>query len=272
MQTITALNHAVFIENQQIKTTSLKVAEAFDKNHRDVLRKLENLECSTDFIERNFALNEYKDKIGRTLPMYEMTKDGFIFLVMGFTGSKAAQIKEAYINAFNQMAVALQNQRVLGDELMVGSTVQLMSSSPQLTISQLIKNVDGVIDQTEVLWFKQDKLYKEIIPISCLCPSGTSKILKNFWASVYNFGLDKINHTKQNDYIALNLSQIYNCIHDLPLRRELSEQLKLSKSPFPKFTDYQNPIRSCIDGKLYRCYVFRQTNLNLLSPENRLKV
>lgn len=38
-----------------------------------------------------------------------MTKDGFMFLVMGFTGQKAAQIKEAYINAFNAMAEQLQS-------------------------------------------------------------------------------------------------------------------------------------------------------------------
>ena len=35
--------------------------------------------------------------------MYQMTKDGFVFLVMGFTGSKAAKFKEDYINAFNEM-------------------------------------------------------------------------------------------------------------------------------------------------------------------------
>ncbi|ELM3717521.1 Rha family transcriptional regulator [Aeromonas hydrophila] len=40
-----------------------------------------------------------------------MTKDGFIFVVMGFTGAKAAATKEAYINAFNWMAEQLAAQR-----------------------------------------------------------------------------------------------------------------------------------------------------------------
>ncbi|NME01790.1 hypothetical protein HG555_09560 [Aeromonas sp. DNRA1] len=40
-----------------------------------------------------------------------MTKDGFIFVVMGFTGVKAAATKEAYINAFNWMAEQLATQR-----------------------------------------------------------------------------------------------------------------------------------------------------------------
>lgn len=39
--------------------------------------------------------------------MFKMTKDGFIFLVKGFTGKAAAHIKEAYINAFNWMAEQL---------------------------------------------------------------------------------------------------------------------------------------------------------------------
>ncbi|MEK5750208.1 Rha family transcriptional regulator, partial [Acinetobacter nosocomialis] len=75
----------------------------------DVLRKLESLDCSSEFTERNFTLSEYVDSTGRKLPMFEMTKDGFIFLVMGFTGAKAAQIKEAYINTFNHMAAMLYN-------------------------------------------------------------------------------------------------------------------------------------------------------------------
>lgn len=98
-----------FSQGEKVRTTSLKVAEAFNKRHDDVLRKLRSLECSQEFIDRNFTGNEYQDRRGRSLPLYEMTKDGFIFLVMGFTGKRAAQIKEAYINAFNQMAWQLRS-------------------------------------------------------------------------------------------------------------------------------------------------------------------
>lgn len=99
----------VFNQGEQIRTTSLKIAEAFNKQHKDVIRKLKTLECSDEFTERNFTLSEYKDSSGRKLSMFEMTKDGFMFLVMGFTGTKAAHIKEAYINAFNQMASQLRS-------------------------------------------------------------------------------------------------------------------------------------------------------------------
>lgn len=39
-----------------------------------------------------------------------MTKDGFTFLVMGYTGSKALQFKLDFIEAFNQMEQALKDQ------------------------------------------------------------------------------------------------------------------------------------------------------------------
>ncbi|MEN3158278.1 Rha family transcriptional regulator [Alkalimonas sp. NCh-2] len=104
----------VNIIGDQVKTTSLKVAECFGKRHDNVLSKLKSLDCSPEFHLLNFkeVLRDVPGGDGaiRKMPMYEMTKDGFIFLVMGFTGKKAAQIKEAYINAFNWMAEKLKKQ------------------------------------------------------------------------------------------------------------------------------------------------------------------
>ena len=97
------MNSIVLVKNQSVITTSILVAEKFERNHRDILRAIKKLDCSPDFTKRNFTLSEYEDVTGRKLPMYQMTKDGFIFLVMGFTGSKAAKFKEDYINAFNEM-------------------------------------------------------------------------------------------------------------------------------------------------------------------------
>lgn len=107
VNTIQSLNHLVTTQDGALITTSINVAEAFGKLHKNVVRKLEMIECSQEFTERNFTPSEYKDSTGRNLPMYKMTKDGFMFLVMGFTGKKAAMIKEAYINAFNWMAKQL---------------------------------------------------------------------------------------------------------------------------------------------------------------------
>ncbi|WP_339023380.1 Rha family transcriptional regulator [Aeromonas salmonicida] len=117
MDNITSLTPAEIISLQQgqLVTTSLKVAELFGKRHDDVLKKIRNLECSSDFRLRNFS-ETFQTVImpksaSKQTPVWEMTKDGFIFVVMGFTGAKAAATKEAYINAFNWMAEQLAAQR-----------------------------------------------------------------------------------------------------------------------------------------------------------------
>ncbi|HGZ0824546.1 TPA: Rha family transcriptional regulator [Escherichia coli] len=88
-------------------TSSLAVAEYFCKQHKNVIQKIQTLECSVEFTELNFQPSDYTDCTGRKLPCYQITRDGFAFLAMGFTGKRAAQFKEAYINAFNQMEQAL---------------------------------------------------------------------------------------------------------------------------------------------------------------------
>lgn len=97
-------NLVAVVESGALMTTSLKVADAFSKRHDNLLRKIETLGCSTEFNALNFEAVEYLDLKGETRKAWNMTKDGFMFLVMGFTGTKAATIKEAYIAEFNRMA------------------------------------------------------------------------------------------------------------------------------------------------------------------------
>lgn len=89
--------------NDQAMTSSLLVAKEFGKEHNKVVRDINNLACSQEFRAANFGESSYVSEQGKEFPMFTMTKDGFSFLVMGYTGKKAAQFKEAYINAFNKM-------------------------------------------------------------------------------------------------------------------------------------------------------------------------
>ncbi|EMH7889936.1 Rha family transcriptional regulator [Salmonella enterica] len=109
---LTLSHPEVTIENGRAVTTSVAVAEYFRKMHKDVLKKIDNLDCSAEFTERNFAPSEYTDATGRTLPAYQITKNGFVFLVMGFTGKKAAAFKEAYIAEFDRMENELRQQNL----------------------------------------------------------------------------------------------------------------------------------------------------------------
>lgn len=102
----------VQIQNSQIVTTSEFVAQAFDKQHKHVLEKIEQIskEIKASFFEPNFRLKAKQVKTGfgyRETKNYELTKDGFMLLVMGFTGKQAMAIKIAYIEAFNAMSEAI---------------------------------------------------------------------------------------------------------------------------------------------------------------------
>ena len=95
----------------QVVTTSVKVAEYFGKNHRDVTRSIKELLTSAQFCAHLFIESEYPDNYGRMQPMYLMNRDGFSLLAMGFTGAKALEFKLAYINAFNEMEEKLRNNQ-----------------------------------------------------------------------------------------------------------------------------------------------------------------
>ena len=91
-------------------TTSLIVAEVFGKEHSKVMRDIENLSCSESFRVANFGYTPYTHpQNGQVYHYYEMTKDGFSFLVMGYTGTKAGEFKERFINEFNKREAMLKN-------------------------------------------------------------------------------------------------------------------------------------------------------------------
>lgn len=92
--------------------TSLDVAETFGKEHKNVLRDIENLGCSTDFNRLNFEPISYMDAMNRKQKAYAMTRDGFTLLVMGYTGDLAMRFKEAYIKQFNAMEAVLQGKLI----------------------------------------------------------------------------------------------------------------------------------------------------------------
>lgn len=85
------------------RANSLRVAELFEKHHKNVLRDIAELDCSEGFSRLNFEPSTYKDERGKRQPCVDMTRDGLMFLVMGYRGKKAATIKEAYIRQFNAM-------------------------------------------------------------------------------------------------------------------------------------------------------------------------
>lgn len=103
---------SVSLHSGRPATTSLEVAQFFGKRHTDVLRDIGNVagNCPENFSQRNFASAEYSDEQGKPRPMFILYRDGFMLLVMGYTGKKALAMKLAYIEAFNRMEEELARQ------------------------------------------------------------------------------------------------------------------------------------------------------------------
>ena len=110
------MNKLVVMKNQQAVTTSLAVAQAFDKKHKHVLEainnKIDSAENSAQY-KNMFMESFYQDSSGKQNKMYYMNRDGFTFIAMGFTGRKADEFKLKYIQAFNAMEEQIRNQQRL---------------------------------------------------------------------------------------------------------------------------------------------------------------
>lgn len=97
-------NYGIFCDTKDTaRASSLVVAELFCKRHDNVLQDVRNLDCSEEFRLLNFQESAYKNEQGKRQPCYAMTRDGLVFLIMGYRGKRAAQFKEAYIRRFNEM-------------------------------------------------------------------------------------------------------------------------------------------------------------------------
>ncbi|EJR6099844.1 Rha family transcriptional regulator [Campylobacter coli] len=96
------------VVDNAVYTTSLSVAEVFNKNHKNIIRKINEFP-KDNFTKLNFELSKYIDSTGRILPCYKITRDAFSLLLMGFTGEKAYKWKIEFIKAFNEMEKRLRN-------------------------------------------------------------------------------------------------------------------------------------------------------------------
>lgn len=129
------MNDLVVMHEGKQMVSSQLVADKFEKAHRDVLRAIKNLDCSEEFKVRNFAQCSFKNKMNREYEGFMMTRDGFSFLCMGFTGKKAAEWKEAFINAFNSMEKQILQQ----NDSLEWKQARLQSKSARRSFTDVVK-------------------------------------------------------------------------------------------------------------------------------------
>lgn len=104
------MDELVIMHDKKVVTTSLKVAEIFEKEHRDVMKSIRNLTAQNFAVKKMFVEESYLNSRNQQQPMFYMNRDGFTLLAMGFTGSKAMEFKLKYIDAFNKMEKQIKEE------------------------------------------------------------------------------------------------------------------------------------------------------------------
>lgn len=104
------MDELVIMHDQQAVTTSLKVAEIFEKKHQHVMESIRKLTVENSTVRKMFVEDSYLNSRNQQQPMYYMNRDGFTLLAMGFTGSKAMEFKLKYIDAFNKMEKQIKEE------------------------------------------------------------------------------------------------------------------------------------------------------------------
>ena len=156
----------VEIKNGQPTTSSLKVAEVFEKQHKDVLRDIRELKTTVDKnLEsadlRSVDLSMFQEDFyevsnnNRKYPMFNMNKDGFVLLVMGYTTKRATQFKLQYIAQFNKMEKLIKQQTEPSLPQDYATALEQLAKQVRLNESLQIKvdqlSQPTLVEQTELL-------------------------------------------------------------------------------------------------------------------------
>jgi len=164
-------NPIVFAKEGEVFASSRDVAEFFSKEHRSVLASVDKLLAQdADLGLHDFVQTPYVEpSTGQTYRSYEMTRDGFTLLAMGFTGVKALKWKKAYIRAFNVMETALRQPAVIdfSDPKVALGFIEHLSSQ--------VKEKDAVIAEQVTRLKKLDRIEAAG---GSLCLTDAAKTLK----------------------------------------------------------------------------------------------
>ena len=122
----------VRVKDGGVFANSRDVAAYFHKKHFHVLEKYDRLDCSAEFAASNFRLSTYIDESGKENRSIDMTRDGFAFVVFGFTGKRAAKFKEDFLAEFNAMEAEITHRRMIDTSPAQGALALTMDTNQSL--------------------------------------------------------------------------------------------------------------------------------------------
>lgn len=162
------MNNLVIMKDRQAVTDSLKVAETFEKEHRNVLKRARNLTAQNGAVEKMFFESTYINQQGHEQPLIYMNRDGFTLLAMSFTGKKALDFKLKYIQAFNEMEKRIRHPKSERLEIMRKNSATkragvlykiAMATDSNISRQKLLHKAAEALTGEKLVPVMQDKYY-----------------------------------------------------------------------------------------------------------------
>ena len=207
------MKNLVQISNNIVTTTSKQIADIFGKKHRDIIRAIHNLDIPKDFRVRNFAQSSFvaENRSNQQYKCYEITRDGFTLLAMGFTGKKAMAFKIKYIEAFNAMEKELreiaEHRKTTFAETLLSSRElkkenQLLTAQNESLAQALLKNkpIWRKVRRYRAMGLSQTEIARLI--------SRHRRTVQRYIYDMRGLGIDVVKATPQPQQLALNFNAL----------------------------------------------------------------
>lgn len=210
------VSHLVFMEKDEIVTDSITVAQVFKKEHGKVIRSIEALQCSKEFTQANFGLSEYRDTSGKLNKKYLLKRDGLMFLVMGYTGEKAAEYKEMFIHEFNRMEDYIQQKQASlpssREQFIATMKLALTHEEDLSQIKTEVQQIKVDLNERMTVDYSQQIAIRNTVNrrVSKLWDDGTvnrnihdtkRKVYSAIWRDVYaSFAVNSYHNVRQKDF------------------------------------------------------------------------
>lgn len=214
-------------ENGQVVVSSRYVAERFNKRHGDVVRAIENkLELfqendSTQNCVQYFIPSSYIDASGKNNKEYLLTRKGFSFIVMGFTGLEADKWKLAYIEAFDKMEATLKSNMLQG--LSTEMQALLMHDKKIVEVENRLEHLE---DNIHITRSQQKEIKQKVHKIAVKTLGGKNTIAykefsKKAFSEIYNWIYNAFNVPSYTDIAKKDYGSAINCLENWEPSKEL---------------------------------------------------
>lgn len=212
-------------DNGILTVSSLQVAEDFEKQHKHILNAIENIKAENSAVTSMFIKSTYQSGTGKNYKCYNLTRDGFSLLVMGFTGKKALGWKLKYIEAFNKMEEAIKNMQIALDNR-TKAIMNIMNANNDIEKVSALKEFENIITTPLLETIEEQKPKVEIADNrinkkGCFTITDVTRSLKLKVGQITNWAKDKgyihksrqeVNNAGLEYFKVYSEDGVHNCI------------------------------------------------------------